>query len=164
MADADDRVCRVNGQCLAERIRGPRHQVLEGLAAGESHQVGRRFPQAVEHRVGRGGLFVGAPLPGAVVEVVQAVEHGDPGAAAGAGDRLGGRQAALHRAGVDGHGRPVRGDEGRGAPGLAKAHVGERQLHPAAEAFRRYAVDMAVAGQDQLGHIRPLIAGPTDAI
>ncbi len=161
MADQDDRVGRVMGERFAQGVGGPRQQVLQGLAPGEADQLGRRFPQSVEHRVRPRGLLVGAPLPGAVVEIVQAFEHDDPGPAAGAGDRLGGGQAALHRARIDGGGRPGRRDEGRRAPGLGKALIGERQLHPAPEALRRDAVHMAVTGQDQLGHSRPLIADPT---
>src|SRR5260370_26639843 len=111
----------------------------------------RRMPQP--EGVGRLGLdlVVRAHLPGAVVEIHQPIERARLDAARIA-DLGAGHHATLKPAGVDRHRLPLRRDALGERRSLGKAGWGEREFSPAAKARGLDALDMAVAGEEELGH------------
>ena len=75
------------------------------------------------------------------------------------GDKGCRHDAALEGARIDGRGLPGRGDARRQRLGFGQALRGEFELGAAAKAFGMDAFDMAVAGQQDLGHPAILAGG-----
>ncbi len=92
-----------------------------------------------------------AHLPGAVVDIHQPLERDGLGAAE-IGDDGSGHDAALQGAGIDDGRPPGARDARRQRLGLGHAFLGQGQLGAAAEALGEDAFDVAVAGQQDLGH------------
>ena len=118
----------------------------------------RGVPEPEGVRAPRPDLVVGAHLPGAVVEIHQAVEHRRLHAAR--------RRDLARRSRRSAAGRWCRSPTGfhcaamRSASASACARpVGQRQFGAAAKAGGLDALDMAVTGEEELGHAAVRISG-----
>src|SRR5262249_23851739 len=151
MAHHDHGVAGMAVQHQAQHIAGPRQQVLQRFAVGKAHALRQGLPSTIGLRHLGLDLGVGAHLPGAVVDIHQPVQRLGLDAAR-FGDQRAGSHAALQRAGVDHDRLPAC----RNALGercrLDEALLGQRELSAAAKALGPDAFDMAMPGQQDLGH------------
>ena len=93
-------------------------------------------------------LVVGAHLPGAVIDVHQAVHHRRRRAARHT-DLRSGHDTALQAAGVDGDGPPLAGNALGEGLSLCDPGRSQRKLGAIAEADRIDARDMAATGEEE---------------
>src|SRR5918993_1180472 len=152
MAHHHHRLLGVAQQRLAQHVARPRHDVLQRFPFGKARELRRRAPLPISVRTLGADLGVGAHLPGAVVDVARPLAHlaldaanrRDPGP---------GQHTALQRTGEHRRGLPVGGDALGQRIGLGKAALGQRQLGTATKACGVDAFDVAVAAQQDFGHV-----------
>ncbi len=154
MADEHHGFAGVMFENESERVGRPRDKVLQRFAFGKPDQMRRRAPETKALGVGLLDLVMRAPLPSAVVQIVEVLGDHDAEVAAGARDVFGGRSATPHGAAIDSRGRPVSRNIGCGALGLPPSDLRQVKFDAPSEAFGMNAFDVAVTGQDQLGQLR----------
>src|SRR6476646_443179 len=106
VADNHDRTARVAGQHEAQGVGHARSEILQRLAAGETHQLRRFEPGGEEGGIVGLRILEGLELPAAVVDVIEVIARLAGRKSAGARDGRAGLHAAFHRARVDALGLP----------------------------------------------------------
>jgi len=107
VADEHHGLARVAFEDKPQRVARSRDKVLQRFALRKPDQVRRCAPQAKPFGIRFLDFVMGAPLPGAVIQVVEVFGDNDADVAAGARDVLGGPAAPLHGTAVDDRGGPV---------------------------------------------------------
>src|SRR5215472_1550001 len=148
-----DSLIRVPFANRAQYVRHACEEILERLAPWETHELRRRKPAREQLRPERAHLFMGMPLPIAVVHIIEIIENRGREAAAGRTDRRSGLQAASQRTRVDRHRLPPGCHALRGGLRLPDAEVREVDIPAAAKAFRGHAFDVAVPNHQEPCHV-----------
>ncbi len=138
-------------------VRRASNQILERVPVRKAHEMGSLLPSREERGIFRTHLEVSFPLPFAVIEIIEVVEHLTRDAAS-AGDFTAGHDAAGHRARVDRARLPAARDPCGDGARLALALFRQWYVRAATEALGADAFDVPVAGEDYLGHGSPIAA------
>ena len=144
VADDHDGLIRVPFANRAQYVRHAGEKILERLAPWETHELRRCEPALEELRPPRTHLFVGMPLPIAVVHIVEIIENRWPEAAAGRADRRSGLHTAPQRTRVDDERMRPGCNTLRGGLRLPGTEVRKVDIPAPAKALRGHAFDVAV--------------------
>jgi hypothetical protein len=139
-------------------VGGPRHEILQRIAIGESKQVRGRPPNGKQARRLRLNLIERSPLPGSIMEVVQVIERLALDARF-LRNCLSGGHATCHGTGIDSRRSPAAADSSRCFTRLPRSKLGQRKLGSATEAWRIYSFDVTVANENDFCHRMALCMG-----
>lgn len=159
MTDEDDGVVGVIRENEPQRVGGSSDQILERIAAGESHEMRGCKPGGEQPGILGANFVVTSKLPRPIVDIPEIIEYAVL-ELADLRDRVTGCYASDKRARVNPGWLP----SGRNAPGdairLGTAACGQRNVGESAKSLRFDAFDVSVADQENFGHdaIPPLDA------
>src|SRR5580700_10943389 len=152
MADQHDGVVGMTAKDEPQRVGGARCEVLQRFAIRKADEMWRYEPRGEQRWIFAFGFFESLELPGAVVDVGEIIANFRRGAA-GLGDGGAGLDAAAHRARIDPARLPGAGNAPRDRLRFVAAARSQVERRPAAKPFRLDAFDVAVADQQDFGHV-----------